>query len=36
MAPEIVNGFIYNNKCDIWSLGVIFYILLFGKYPFYD
>ena len=36
MAPEIVKGHYYTNKCDIWSLGVIFYNLLFGKLPFYD
>lgn len=36
MAPEILNkNENYNEKCDIWSLGVIIYKLLFGKYPFY-
>lgn len=34
MAPEILQGFEYNNKCDIWSIGTVFYELLFEKPPY--
>ena len=34
MAPEILEGRPYNEKCDLWSLGIIIYLLYFHKYPY--
>jgi calcium-dependent protein kinase len=33
MAPEVFRGS-YTEKCDLWSIGVIVYCLLFGRHPF--
>lgn len=35
IAPEILNKVNYNEKCDIWSLGVLTYIMLCGVPPFW-
>ncbi|KAL3994775.1 MAP kinase-interacting serine/threonine-protein kinase 1 domain protein [Acanthocheilonema viteae] len=40
MAPEVVDAFVgdalkYDKRCDMWSLGIIVYIMICGYPPFY-
>ena len=32
-APEVLNGQ-YDQKCDLWSMGVVTFMLLSGRPPF--
>ena len=34
MAPEVVNGEAYGVKADLWSIGVLLYIMMSGYLPF--
>ncbi|KXS18906.1 Pkinase-domain-containing protein [Gonapodya prolifera JEL478] len=35
MAPELVKSQKYDEKVDMWSMGVVLYVLLSGCYPFW-
>lgn len=35
VAPEVVAGREYNEKVDVWSAGVMMYVMLSGMVPFY-
>lgn len=36
LSPEQVNENFYNEKIDIWSIGIMTFELLFGYAPFDD
>ncbi|CAK73118.1 unnamed protein product (macronuclear) [Paramecium tetraurelia] len=36
MAPEVVQSKQYNNTADIFSLGCLFYLMIYGELPFSD
>lgn len=32
-APEILKHYPYGFEVDIWSIGIVFYHMLYGRYP---
>lgn len=35
LAPEIANNLAYSKPVDLWACGVVLYVMLAGKFPFY-
>ena len=35
-APEIFTQRVYNEKVDVWSAGIVLYMMLSGKQPFFE
>lgn len=35
LAPEIANNFDYGKPVDMWACGVVAFVMLAGKFPFY-
>ena len=33
-APEVINKVSYDSRCDVWSLGIMTYMMLTGRAPF--
>jgi len=36
MAPEVIEKKPYGSQCDIYSIGVIFYQIIYGDFPFVE
>eukprot|EP00466_Bigelowiella_natans_P009154 jgi/Bigna1/87664/estExt_fgenesh1_pg.C_220212 len=36
VAPEVLRKHGYNQSCDLWSMGVIMFLMLFGYPPFHS
>ena len=35
-APEIFTQNVYDEKVDVWSAGIVLYMMLSGKQPYYS
>ena len=33
MSPQIIEGENFSSKCDVWSVGVLYYEMLYGNTP---
>jgi serine/threonine protein kinase len=33
MSPQVLEGMPFSAKCDVWSLGIMLYELLYGRPP---
>ncbi|OHT07685.1 hypothetical protein TRFO_24021 [Tritrichomonas foetus] len=36
VSPEVIQTNGYTEKTDIWSLGIILYLMVYGTFPFYE
>jgi serine/threonine protein kinase len=34
MCPQILRADKFSAKCDVWSVGVLFYEMIYGRTPF--
>ncbi len=35
MSPQLLNNSKYTSKCDVWSVGVVLYQMLYGDVKYY-
>lgn len=35
-APEVFNEWKYDQRCDVWSAGIILYFMIYGTVPFLE
>ena len=34
MSPQIMRGDIFSSKCDVWSVAILFYQMIYGQTPY--